>query len=300
MWRLWLCLLAGAAQAQDLSLPAGAERSFQTVRDPGAYDLPTGPWTVDGLPTTRVEGRIEVEAWRLPGSSQTPFQLVQPLRDTLEDSGFDILLDCAARACGGFDFRFATLVLPAPEMFVSLTDYHFVSARAPEGAVSILASRDRSRGYVQIIRAGSAPPSATKPAAPALPLAAPGDLGDVAKGLELAGHAVLRDVEFASGSTRLGDGAIPSLDAIATYLKSNPARRVLLVGHTDATGSLDANRKVSLARAQAAVAYLRAHGVPAEQLSAEGAGYMAPVASNLTPEGREANRRVEAVLLSTE
>ena len=29
-------------------------------------------------------------------------------------------------------------------------------------------------------------------------------------------------------------------------------------------------------------------------------GYLAPIAPNLTPEGREANRRVEAVLISTE
>ena len=34
------------------------------------------------------------------------------------------------------------------------------------------------------------------------------------------------------------------------------------------------------------------------RLEGEGMGYLAPVGSNLTPEGREANRRVEAVLLS--
>ena len=303
MWRWLLPFLLGTAmaQAQDLSLPAGAERTFETVRDPGAYDLPTGPWDVEGgLPVRRIEGRIEVEAWRLTGSSQTPFQLLQPLRDALADAGYDILLDCAARACGGFDFRFATLVLPAPEMFVTLNNYHFVSARSDSGAVSLLASRDRTRSYLQIIRAGQAHDGATRTDAPVPPSSAPADLGEIAKGLELTGHVVLRDLVFASGTTRLGSGPFASLDAIATYLMANPARRVMLVGHTDATGSLEANRKVSLARAQAAVAYLRAQGVPEAQLSAEGAGYMAPLASNLTAEGRKANRRVEAVLLSTE
>ncbi|CUH78468.1 OmpA family protein [Tropicibacter naphthalenivorans] len=287
-----------AALAQDFSLPSGAVRSYDAVRDPGVYRLPTGPWTKDaGLPTEQFEGRISVEAWRLSGTSQTPFQLAKPLRDTLEDAGYEILLDCRAFACGGFDFRFATLVLPAPEMFVDLTDYHFVAARKDGGAVSILTSRDDVKSYLQIIRAGAAPKGQTKPDAAPLPTVAPTDLGDVAKGLELTGHAVLNDVVFPSGSTQLGDGAIGSLDAIADYLLRTPDRTVMFVGHTDATGSLDANKAVSLKRAQAAVDYLRRKGVPAAQISAQGAGYLAPIASNLTEEGRRANRRVEAVLL---
>ena len=43
-----------------------------------------------------------------------------------------------------------------------------------------------------------------------------------------------------------------------------------------------------------------AHGIPAAQMEAEGMGYLSPVVSNLTDKGREANRRVEVVLLSTE
>ena len=35
-------------------------------------------------------------------------------------------------------------------------------------------------------------------------------------------------------------------------------------------------------------------------MAADGAGYLAPVASNLTQDGREANRRIEAVLLEAE
>ena len=41
-----------------------------------------------------------------------------------------------------------------------------------------------------------------------------------------------------------------------------------------------------------------AHGVPEGQISAEGVGYLAPVASNATPEGRAANRRVDAVAVA--
>ena len=55
---------------------------------------------------------------------------------------------------------------------------------------------------------------------------------------------------------------------------------------------------LSRQRAEAAERYLvQRHGIDPSRLSAEGAGYLAPVASNLTAEGREQNRRVEVVLL---
>ncbi|MBP0485096.1 OmpA family protein [Sagittula salina] len=305
-----LCVLgAVAAPAQELSLPKGAERTFHTVQDPGRYALPVGPWAGGAIPVKRVEGRVEVASWRVPLSGATAFQLIQPLRDALTAAGFEIVLDCAGRRCGGFDFRFDTLVLPAPEMFVSLDDYHFVSAVSDAGAVSLLASPGPRDGYIQIIRAGtdlhaevkaSAAPVPRREAEVEAPLAADAAPSDVVATLEAEGHVVLPDVAFASGSTALGEGAVASLDTLAAALVARPDRRVMIVGHTDATGSLQANRAISLKRAQAAVAYLRKRGVPRGQLSAEGAGYMAPRATNLTEVGREANRRVEAVLTSTE
>ncbi|WP_417207566.1 OmpA family protein [Antarctobacter sp.] len=303
---LWLALAAGShALALDLSLPPGAQQSFGTVQSPGAYALPTGPWKNGTVAVERVEGRVEVAAWHIPGNDDTPFQLIKPLRDALIADGFRIVLDCRARACGGFDFRFATLVLPAPEMFVDLTDFHFVSALSDDqGAVSILTSRDARSGYIQIIRAGG---TAGDIVGGIKPSAKPASVGPVVKAqgiaeqLDTNGHVILSDLVFETGSTTLGAGRFASLDAIAAYLAQNPSRRILFVGHTDATGSLDANRNVSLRRAEAAVRYLRdRHNSSANQIDAQGAGYLAPVASNLTPEGREANRRVEAVLISTE
>ena len=62
---------------------------------------------------------------------------------------------------------------------------------------------------------------------------------------------------------------------------------------------IDDQRRAALVAA-AAESYLRARGIPAGQLGAQGAGYLSPVASNLTPEGREENRRIEAILLPPE
>jgi OOP family OmpA-OmpF porin len=112
------------------------------------------------------------------------------------------------------------------------------------------------------------------------------------------GHAILPGLAFGTGSADLGEGQAASLEELAAFLKANPDARVALVGHTDATGSLEGNTALSRRRAQAAVDYLTGrHGINAARISAEGAGYLAPVASNLTAEGREQNRRVEAVLL---
>ena len=105
----------------------------------------------------------------------------------------------------------------------------------------------------------SAPAAASERYGPADPVPAvpaqPRD--DIIRTLENSGHVILRDLLFRSGSTALGEGRIASLDALAAYLADNPSRQILFVGHTDATGSLEANRRVSLRRAEAAMSYLR-------------------------------------------
>jgi outer membrane protein OmpA-like peptidoglycan-associated protein len=84
-------------------------------------------------------------------------------------------------------------------------------------------------------------------------------------------------------------------------LRANPNLQVALVGHTDSAGSLEGNIGLSKRRARAVRQRLiNAHGVRADQLAAEGMGYLSPVGSNLTEVGRNANRRVEVIVTSTE
>jgi len=92
-----------------------------------------------------------------------------------------------------------------------------------------------------------------------------------------------------------------SLTELADYLKANPEKRVALVGHTDAEGSLAGNISLSKRRAASVMDRLiNDLGVNPGQLEAEGIGYLAPIASNQTDDGRTRNRRVEAILVSTE
>lgn len=292
-----------AAAALDLTLPPSAQLTHDTASDPASYRLPIDNWADEiGLPVQQIEGRITRQAWRIPGQSATTLQLLAPLRDQVAAAGYDIVHQCAAKICGGFDFRFATDVIQGPDMYVDLADYWFLAAihrDRPDDAVALLVSRSFAAGYVQIIRAGGTSDARTTQAPAAQPVQVPlsADLGDFAAQIEAAGHIVLPDLQFASGSAGLGDGAIASLDALAAYLTARPNAQIVLVGHTDATGSLGGNTALSRRRAQAAMAYLTARGIPVARLSAEGAGYLSPLTTNATEAGRTANRRIEAVLL---
>ena len=100
---------------------------------------------------------------------------------------------------------------------------------------------------------------------------------------------------------RVGDQAFASLQALADYLRIYPDRTVALVGHTDSAGSLEANIALSKRRAKAVMEHLiKEYGVSAAQVNADGVGFLSPIASNLTSEGRAQNRRVEVVLTSTQ
>jgi OmpA-OmpF porin, OOP family len=87
----------------------------------------------------------------------------------------------------------------------------------------------------------------------------------------------------------------PQIDEMISFLKSDPALRVYVVGHTDNKGELDYNVKLSTARAKAVVDALRKAGIEAERLVAKGLGPLAPLAANTSAEGQAKNRRVELV-----
>ncbi|MFQ5599990.1 MAG: OmpA family protein [Candidatus Krumholzibacteriia bacterium] len=83
------------------------------------------------------------------------------------------------------------------------------------------------------------------------------------------------------------------LDDVATVLADYPDTDVLVMGHTDNTGSETHNQMLSERRAQAVKNYLMASGIHAPRLQSMGFGESMPVASNESAPGRAENRRVE-------
>ncbi len=301
MWR-WLGALlicaAGAARAVELELPATARLVVTRDTAQDRYFAPIAPFGSGALPTRQIDGTVARSAWRIDVAGITPLQLITPLRDQLEAAGYEIVLDCAASACGGYDFRFATEVLPAPNMYVNIRNYHVVTGLRDETeAVSVLASASSGAAFVQIIQAGTAE-AAVAAVAPVPPAAQPQGV-DVAERLRAEGHVALAALEFESGTSTLGAGPFAVLEALAQALEDAPDMRLVLVGHSDNTGSREANIALARSRAEAVRARLVSeYGVAEDRLEVEGIGYLAPLASNLTEAGREANRRVEAVLLA--
>jgi outer membrane protein OmpA-like peptidoglycan-associated protein len=87
--------------------------------------------------------------------------------------------------------------------------------------------------------------------------------------------------------------------AVARNLQAYPNTTVDVIGHTDNTGSAGYNQDLSSRRAQAVAGVLLEQGVSPSRVRAYGRGEDAPVASNLTPEGRQLNRRVEVIIRPT-
>lgn len=312
------CVLAFCAPAHALTLEfPGPATVTATVTARSSYALPTDAWANGRLPADTIDGQVERAAWEIDTEQLSSLDLMQPLRAQLLAAGFKPVFECETESCGGFDFRFAIDVLPEPEMHVDLGDYRFLSVRNGDEAIGLLVSRSASKGFVQMTRAvadtGAQMFAATNLGTDSLgsgqtiPLSATNrpallpTLGTPMAGLMTGGSVVLEGLDFGTGAAELTDGRYPSLAALADWLKANPDKTVALVGHTDASGGLDGNIVVSKRRATSVRARLmQAYGVPATQLDAQGVGYLAPIASNLTEEGRQKNRRVEAILTSTQ
>lgn len=325
----------------DLSFPGPARITATRTEPMTTFRIPTGPFAAGALPVETAQGALEQTAWRVESEGLTTLELVTALRAQVLAQGFAPIYECDTDACGGYDFRFGTVVMPEPDMHVDLGDFRYLAARR-EGSggaeyVALLVSRSAHEGFVQMTQIGAslrpvpALTTSTKspehPAAPppkdqrAFALPGPADpssagqpvgqspVGQTPVGapqtlgsrLELGQPQPLEDLVFASGSSELAPGDYLSLDALAAWLKADAARKVTLVGHTDASGGLEANVRLSKARAESVRRRLIGTlGVSAGQVTAEGVGYLAPRATNQTEEGRQQNRRVEVISTSTQ
>jgi len=122
------------------------------------------------------------------------------------------------------------------------------------------------------------------------------DASSMANSIKETGKVALYGIYFDTGKSVLKPESLSTLQEIAKLLKTDPALKLYVVGHTDNVGGFDANIKLSMDRAAAVVnALVTQHSVSAASLKAYGDGPTAPVASNEKEEGRALNRRVELV-----
>lgn len=110
---------------------------------------------------------------------------------------------------------------------------------------------------------------------------------------------------FATGSDELTRDGLRQVGKLAAVLKpldgasSAKPQAILIVGHTDATGSPEFNQQLSERRARSVGKVLAAAGISSQNLYYQGVGAARPVADNATADGRAQNRRVEIVQLES-
>jgi outer membrane protein OmpA-like peptidoglycan-associated protein len=109
---------------------------------------------------------------------------------------------------------------------------------------------------------------------------------------------VLQDLRFSPDSADIEAGTRQVLDDVANVLREHPSANIRVEGHTDATGSPEANRILSQSRADVTKRYLVERGVQEGRIQTIGFGADRPLAPNESAEGRAKNRRTELIVVT--
>jgi outer membrane protein OmpA-like peptidoglycan-associated protein len=281
--------VAGSRDYPGIGRFAGSIITGYQVKDFDAARLQATPFR-DGRPTgeRRLEGRITRIAYRTnPGPSI--LEVARNFATQLAKAGFETLIACDADACGGIPFVEAVDTLPIPQMWIDGFDYRYFAGRKAEGGretySAVLVSRNNDHIYAQVtvVVVGAMENKMV-------------DAGAMAKGLSESGHIALYGIYFDTDKAVVKPESRPTLEEIAKLLRAQPQLNVFIVGHTDNLGTHDYNMTLSRRRAEAVAAELaKSYQIAATRLRTAGVGFLAPVGSNGSEEGRALNRRVELV-----
>ncbi len=105
------------------------------------------------------------------------------------------------------------------------------------------------------------------------------------------------DIKFDTDKADIKPEYNDEIKKVGDMMNKYPEIKMLIEGHTDNVGPVEYNKDLSLRRADAVKRYLvEKFGIAPERLTAKGFGPTNPIADNSTPEGRQKNRRIEAVI----
>jgi len=315
-----LFLMASPAlEAQQADSPGGEDHPMVTryegsfidgseIHDFDEYVLALGPavWKDEVKVAEKsevLEGKITRILYRGPEERST-IEILKNYQSALEAAGFETLYSCGSD-CGN---NFASILYGPTEMRIRSTDtsggafdmpqdVRYLAAAKRDGAnivhVSLLTAFDNGFGelskqavtLLEIIESKSMDTGMVTVDAEA-----------IGKGIDSTGHMAIYGVLFDTGSAKIKAESAPVLTEIARLLENRPSLSLLVVGHTDNQGDYDFNMNLSSQRANSVSRYLtEQHGIEAGRLRSAGVGFLAPVASNDSQDGRAQNRRVELV-----
>jgi OOP family OmpA-OmpF porin len=281
--------VAGSRDYPGIGRFQGSRITGYQVKDFDAVRLQAAPFKND-KPTDarRLEGLVTRIAYRTgPGPSM--IEVSRNFENQLAKAGYETILACDADECGGLAFARAFEVLPLPQMWVDGFDYRYYAGRKSEGGrdtyavVVVSKNNDDITAQLTVAAIGALENKMVDAAA-------------MAKGLGEKGHIALYGIYFDTDKAILKPESRPTLDEISKLLNAQPRLSVFIVGHTDNQGAFDYNMNLSRQRADAvAAALVQNYRIDKARLRTAGLGYLAPIGSNASEDGRALNRRVELV-----
>ena len=105
------------------------------------------------------------------------------------------------------------------------------------------------------------------------------------------------NLEFQTARAKILDESVESLNELAEVLQKQPDWGLQIAGHTDNVGRAQSNLILSKKRAESVRDFMIERGIDAERISVLYFGETQPIETNDTPEGRQANRRVEMTII---
>lgn len=128
------------------------------------------------------------------------------------------------------------------------------------------------------------------------------DLRKVIRNIVLTptGEAIrLNHLIFSQGKANIQPESYGELDQVALMMKDNEKMVIQLEGHTENIGNAKANMKLSQHRVDAVKKYLVSKGISKNRIKTKAFGGSQPLTTDITPEARNTNRRVEMRILKS-
>ncbi len=255
-------------------------------------------------------------------SGRSPLEVLRNYQGDLKTAGFAPLYECEGEACGQADaftssnnFNFANILFKDAVYSTERSAAHVCAAGAqitgfryalldnPTSGetLAVMTWRPLIKGYAlpcpDAMEAHTSVAVFRVQAKAMEQKMATVSASEMTSQLTANGKVAIYGILFDSGKADIKPESKASLDEIGKLMKSAPALKMHVVGHTDNAGGLEGNFDLSKRRAAAVKdALTKQYGIATDRLTANGVSYLAPVSTNGTDAGRAKNRRVELVL----